>query len=97
MNPRFSALLIANLAGLMLSGQVLAEPRFMERDFRDFSVREDRTERDFGKWQEREVNKSPKQPEKKAGRKSDEEQERGYGYGYERRNPQPRQDDRGRR
>ena len=97
MNVRFSALLIASLAGLMLSGQVLASPRFMDRDFREFSAREDRMERDFGRWDEREARKAQKQQEKKNERNADQEQERGYGYGYERRNRQHGNDDRGRR
>ena len=98
MNARFSALLIASLAGLMLSGPVLAEPRFMDRDFRDFSAREDRgMERDFGRRDEREARKAQKQQDRKNERKADQEQERGYGYGYERRNPHHGHDDRGRR
>lgn len=98
MNARFSALLIASLVGLALSGPVMAEPRFMDRDFRDFSAREDRTmERDFGRKEERQARKEQKQQDKRNERKADQEQERGYGYGYERRNRQHGPDNRGHR
>lgn len=98
MNTRFSALLIASLAGLMLSGSVLASPGFMGGDFMEFSVRADRGEREFGKREERDARNDNRQQDDKGERKAEEqERERGYGYGYERRNPQPRHDGRGRR
>ena len=98
MNTRFSALLIASLAGLVLSGPVLASPRFMDSGLPDFSAREDRSgARDFGKLEEDEMRKGDRQQEKDERRVENPERERGYGYGYERRNPQPRHDGRGRR
>jgi hypothetical protein len=98
MNRRFSALSIASLAGLMLSGSVLASPNFMGRDFLEFSVRNERTDREFGKREEREAQNANRQQDKKGERKAEElERERGYGYGYERRNQQPSHDGRGRR
>lgn len=98
MNARFSALLIASLAGLMLSGQAAAGPRYMDKGFQHFSVSEDRVERDYGKREDREMHKPSRSPGKKGERKADEaEHERGYGYGYERRYPQQRNDERGRR
>jgi hypothetical protein len=98
MNARFSALLIASLTGLILSGQAAASPRFMDGDFYEFSVQNERGEREFGKREERQMRKANRQQEKKDGRKAEEqERERGYGYGYERRNPHPGHDDRGRR
>lgn len=93
MSTRFSALLIASLAGLMLAGPALAGPRFIDGGW--LAAKD---ERDYGKQEDREARKAKKQPAKKDGRKAeDEDRERGYGYGYERRNPQPRYDDRGRR
>jgi hypothetical protein len=98
MNTRFSALLIASLTGLMLSGQVAASPRFMDRNFLEFSVRDDRAEREFGKQEEREMRKANRQQDRKNERKiEDQERERGYGYGYERRNPHPGREGRGHR
>lgn len=99
MSTRFSALLIASLAGLMLSGPVLASPRFLDRDFLEFSVRNDRgADRDFGSLEDRETRKAERQRDRKGERRAEEqERERGYGYGYERRNRQHGQDDRGRR
>lgn len=98
MNARFSALLIASLTGLVLSGQAAASPRFMDRDFYEFSVQNERGEREFGKREEREMRKANRQQQRKGERKAEEqERERGYGYGYERRNPHPGHDDRGRR
>jgi len=98
MSTRFSALLIASLAGLVLSGQAAASPRFMDRDFYEFSAQNERGEREFGKREEREMRKANRQQEKKGERKAEEqERERGYGYGYERRNPHPGHDDRERR
>ena len=94
MNTRFSALLIASLAGLMLSGQTLAGPRFPDGAW--LAAQE---ERDYGRQQEREARKARKQPDKKSEQKAeDQDRDRGYGYGYERRSLQPNQyDDRGRR
>ncbi len=98
MNARFSAVLIASLAGLVWSGQAAAGPRFMDRDFYEFSVQNERGEREFGKREDREMRKANRQQQRKGERKAEEhERERGYGYGYERRNPHPGQDDRGRR
>ena len=97
MNTRFSALLMASLATLAVSGQALANPHFMDRGFMDFSVRGDRAERDFGKREELDARKADRQQDRKNERKAEDERERGYGYGYERRNPQPGYDDRGRR
>jgi hypothetical protein len=98
MNARLSALLIAGLAGLVLSGQAAAGPRFLDRDFLEFSVRDERAEREFGKREEREMRKANRQQDKKGGGKAEEQEgERGYGYGYERRQPHPGHDDRGRR
>jgi hypothetical protein len=94
MNARFSALLITSLAGLMLSGQALANPRFPEGDW--LAAREARS---YGWQEEREARKADREQDRKEKRKmiQEENRERGYGYGYERRNPQPGQDDRGRR
>jgi hypothetical protein len=94
MNTRFSALLMASLTGLMLSSPVLAGPFPLNGEW---IVARD--ERDSGKQEERDAGKAKKQPDKKAGQKTeDEDRERGYGYGYERRSLQPSQyDDRGRR
>lgn len=94
MNTRFSALLIASVAGLMLSGPVLAAPRFLDGEW--IAARE---EREYGKQEDREARKGKKQSAKKDGQKAeDEDRERGYGYGYERRSSRPHQyDDRGRR
>lgn len=98
MNARLSKLLIAGLAALVLSGQALASPRFMDRGFPEFSAGNDRMERDYGKRDTREPRKADSRQEKQDLRKPDERgQERGYGYGYERRNPQQRQDGRERR
>lgn len=98
MNARFSALLIASLAGLVLSEQAAASPRFMDRGFYEFSVQDEREAREFGKREEREMRKANRQQQRKDERKAEEqERERGYGYGYERRNPHPGHDDRGRR
>lgn len=93
MNTRLSALLIASLTGLMLSGPALAGPRFLDGEW--LAAKD---ERDYGKQQERDTHKAKKQPEKKSGQKAeDEDRERGYGYGYERRSLKPQNDDRGRR
>ena len=93
MNTRFSALLIASLAGLMLSGEALAGPRFPDGQW---LAAQD--ERDYGRQQDREARKARKQPDKKSAQKAeDQDRERGYGYGYERRNLPPQYDDRGRR
>lgn len=94
MNTRFSALLIASLAGLMLSGPVLAGPRFPDGEW--LATRD---ERDSGKQEGRDARKAKKQPDKKSGQKSEDgNRDPGYGYGYERRSLQPNQyDDRGRR
>lgn len=98
MNARFSALLIASLAGLVLSGQAAASPRFMDRDSYEFSVQNERGEREFGKREQHEMRKANRQQERKGERKAEEqERERGYGYGYERRNRQGGHDDRGHR
>lgn len=98
MNARFSALLVASLAGLVLAGQAHAGPRFMDGGFYEFSAQNDRSERAFGKREEREMRRVNRQQEKKGERKAEEkERERGYGYGYERRNPHPQHDDHGRR
>lgn len=97
MRTHFSKLLIAGLAGLMLSGQAFASPRFMDGGFVDFSISQERIEREYGKRDEREARKGNRKQERKEERKADErEHERGYGYGYERRNHPQRQDDRGR-
>ncbi len=90
-STRFSALLAASLACLMLSGQALAGPRFLEREI---FAREGQALPDFGssKWEDREPRKDNRQQDKKDERKAEDEgRERGYGYGYERRYPQPRQ------
>lgn len=98
MNTRFTALLLAGLAGLMLSGQASADPRFMDRDFSGSYVSEERVDREYGKREERDARKVNRKRDRKNERKAeDQEHDRGYGYGYERRNPHPIQDDRGRR
>lgn len=97
MNARLSKLLIASLSALMLSGQALAGSRFMDSDFLQFSVGNDRLEREYGKRDKREQRKAGPQEERKDMQKPEgREQERGYGYGYERRYQHQRHDDRGR-
>jgi hypothetical protein len=98
MKARFSALLIASLAGLLFSGQAAASPRFLDNGYLEFSVRDDRAERDYGKREDRDMRKDNRQHGKRNERKAEDHgHDRGYGYGYERRNMQPPQDDRGRR
>jgi hypothetical protein len=95
MNTRFSASLIIGFAGLMLSGQALASPRFVDSGF---FVRDDNAVREFGRQEDREARKDRRQADRQDERKTKEEdRERGFGYGYERRNPQPGHNDRGRR
>ena len=93
MNKRFTALLMASLAGLMLSSEVLATPRFLDGEW--LAARE---EREYGKREEREARKNNKREDRRSEeRAEDKERERGYGYGYERRSLRPQHDDRGRR
>jgi hypothetical protein len=88
MNARFSALLMACLAGLAFAGPVLAGPRFPDGEW--LAARDNR---DPARQEERDARKSRKQADRKpAQRGAEEDRTRGYGYGYERRNPQPRQD-----
>ncbi|MEW6131720.1 MAG: hypothetical protein AB1591_00950 [Pseudomonadota bacterium] len=98
MNAGFTVLLTASLASLMLSGQAAAGPRYADRDFMQFSAQQARIERDYGKRDEREMHGNNRSQDRKGERKMDESgREHGYGYGYERRYPQPRHDERGRR
>lgn len=94
MNVRFTALLMTSLAGLMLTGQTLAAPRFPEGDW--LAARE---ERDYGRRDERETRNDKRREDRKAEEKpAEKDREHGYGYGYERRSSHPQQpDDRGRR
>ena len=93
MNRRLTALLMASLAGLMLAGEVLAAPRFLDGEW--LAARQ---EREYGKREEREARKQRRQEDRRSEeRAEDKERERGYGYGYERRSLRPQHDDRGRR
>jgi hypothetical protein len=93
MNARFSALLTASLAGLMFAAPAAAAPHFPDGEWLAANEM-----RDNNRQEQREAKNARKQPDQKTGRKArDDVREQGYGYGYERRNPQPQQDDRGRR
>lgn len=97
MKTRLSALLITSIAGLALSGPVLADPKVMDGDFFMLAARDDQAERSYRKQGQREMRRENRRHEKNDGNAGNGQQDRGYGYGYERRYPQPRKDGDGRR
>lgn len=94
MKTRFTVLLMASLASLMVSGQALAAPRFLDGDW--LAARE---EREYGRQEEREARKQERRTDRQRAEKPEgDERQHGYGYGYERRSLRPQEpDDRRRR
>lgn len=96
MNKLLTVLLVASIAGPVLSDPVLADPGFLAETW--MVARKDN---DQDRHEDRDLRKFKQQSSKKKQERIENEQEdRGYGYGYERRNPERPDrvyDDRGRR